>query len=113
MLVGGEEIGLGLGQIDRGVVNSVLLGGEELIDGVAASTAVEPRKVDAPRRVRVRDGVLRAEGVDEVELRTLTGSVAGRVRMRQGEGRMPSVPTGVYTVASAESGASLGFVTVW
>ena len=82
-------------------------------DGVAASTAVEPRKVDAPRRVRVRDGVLRAEGVDEVELRTLTGSVAGRVRMRQGEGRMPSVPTGVYTVASAESGASLGFVTVW
>ena len=82
-----------------------------LLDAVAQRLTVRGALVE---RVHVRDGVLRIgdASVDEIELRAPTGAIAGRIRMRAGEGRMPAVPSGIYAVRSAGSRSTLGFVTI-
>lgn len=86
-----------------------------ILDGVASSTRIPSRRVESMERLHVQDGVLRTGDVslDEVELVAPTGALVGRVRLRKGEGRMPSVPAGVYAVRVAGRNSSLGFVATW
>lgn len=83
-------------------------------DGLA-STAVAPRADGDAVRYRVLDGVLRTDlaTVEQVDLRSATGSVVARVLLRAGRGILPSLPAGVYSVWPVGEAASPGFVTIW
>lgn len=85
-----------------------------ILDGLALATSTAPRPGAAAERVRLRDGVLRVSdpSIGEVELRAPDGAVAARVRLGRGEGRVPSVPSGVYAVRACGNGAPIGFVTI-